>query len=304
MDKAKHHFEAALVRDPRFALPCNALAEMYWYLGMAGYAPSRETDRIARSYALQSLEIDSSSAETHALLSFFPGKQNCPGEIDYYDWEQIQKEVLRARELNPTARLVRIRHGVILAIHGHVEEAAAEFEQILEFDPLALDARMWLVAMLYLGRHFDRALDHLSKMVELEPDHYMPYYQLGQVYAMVRRFEESIRAFHRALELFPESPVILGFLGLSLGWGGHRQEAQVALNRLHALARQGHVPATSFAWVYLGLGNTDEAFVWLNRAVDAPDRFMEPIKTWPFLDPLRSDPRFKALLRKMNLEAQ
>lgn len=302
IDKAKRHFEAALDRDPRFASACNALAEMYWYSGMAGYAPSRETDHIARSYVLRALQIDDSSAETHALMSLFPSKQNNPGEIDYYNWEQIQKEVLRARELDATSRLVQIRHATVLAIHGHVEEAAAELEQVLEFDPLALDVRLWLVGMLYLGRHFDQALELLSKMVELEPDHYMPYYQLGQVYAMVRKFEDSIRAFHRALQLFPDSPVILGFLGLALGWGGHMQEAQAVLSRLHALARRGHVPATSFAWTNLGLGKLDEAFVWLDRAVEAPDRFLEPIKTFPFLDPIRSDPRFKALLRKMRLD--
>lgn len=302
IDEAKRHFEAALVRDPKLSLACNALAEMYWYVGMAGHAPSRATDRIARTYVLRSVEVDPASAETRALLSLFPGKRDEPDEIDYYDWEQIEKEITRARELDATSRLVRVRHAVLLAIHGHPDDAAAELEQVLEYDPLSLDARMWLVAMLYLGRHFDRALQQVLRMLELEPDHYMPYYQLGQLHTMMRKFEESFPAFHRALELFPDSPVILGFMGLSLGWSGHTREAQAVLNRLHSLARQRYVPETSFAWTNLGLGNVDEAFLWLDRAVEAPDRFMEPIKTFPFLDPLRTDPRFHALLRKMRLD--
>lgn len=73
------------------------------------------------------------------------------------------------------------------------------------------------------------------------------------------------------------------------------------LGRLHAIAGQSYVPPTSFAWTYLGLGQIDEAFIWMDRAVDAPDRMMSPIKSYPFFDPLRNDPRFKSLLQKMNL---
>jgi TolB-like protein/Tfp pilus assembly protein PilF len=302
MAKAKNHFEAALERDPKFALACNALAEMYWYFGLAGYAPSRETDRIARTYVLRAREIDDSSADTHALLSIFPGKDGDPGEVDYYAWEQIDRELARARELNPASRLVRVRYATVLAIHGQLDEAVAELEQVLELDPLALDARMWLVVMLYLGRHYDRALQQALRLVELEPDHYLPYFQLGQVYTLLHRYDESVRAFQKALELFPQSAVIRGFLGMSLGLAGKKREARAVLNQLQAMALQGYVPASSFAWIHLGLGSFDEAFSWLDQAVDAPDRFMEPIKTWPFLDPLRGDPRFHALLRKMRLD--
>ncbi len=301
--EARGHFDAALARDPKFALACNALAELYWYLGIWGYAPSKQSDRVARSYVLRAMEIDSTSPETHVLLSFFPRKRNGRDEIDYYDWEEIQKEVARARELDPTSRLVRVRHAMVLAILGHVQEAAAELEQVLESDPLSLDARGWLVAILYLGRHFDRALEQVFRMLDLEPEHFLPYYQLGQIYLMTKRFEESIAAFQKAIQLSRELPVVLGFFGLSLGLGGHTPEAQAVLDRLRALARQRYVPPTCFAWTHLGLGNIDEAFEWMDRAIDAPDRFMEPIKTYSFLDPIRADPRFAVLLRKMNLES-
>ena len=148
--EARRHFEAALARDPKFALACNALAELYWYLGVVGYAPSKETDLLGRSYVLRAMEVDSTSAETHVLLSFYPTKRDCPGEIDYYNWAEIQKEVARARELDSTLRLVRLRQAMIRAVLGHVEEAAAELEQALESDPLSFDLRCWLVAMLYL----------------------------------------------------------------------------------------------------------------------------------------------------------
>jgi hypothetical protein len=94
---------------------------------------------------------------------------------------------------------------------------------------------------------------------------------------------------------------VLGWLGLSLGLGGHTLEARAVLDRLRALAKQRYVPPTCFAWTHLGLRDIDEAFLWMERAVDAPDRMIEPIKTYPFLDPIRGDPRFAVLLRKMNL---
>ena len=301
--EARRHFEAALARDPAFALACNALSELYWYLGICGFAPSRETDLVGRSYALRAMEIDSTSAETHVLLSFYPTKRNCPDEIDYYDWTKIQRHVAQARELDPTSRLVRLRYAMVQAELGHIEEAVAELERALESDPLSLDVNAWLVIMLYLARHSDRALQRALRVLELEPEHFIPYEVLGQVYLAMQRFEESAAAFRKAVELSRELPVTLGWLGLSLGLGGHTPEAQAVLDRLRALASQRYVLPTSFAWTHLGLGDIDEAFSWMERAVDAPDRMMEAIKTYPFLDPLRSDPRFAALLRKMNLEA-
>lgn len=300
--EAKRHFEASLGRDPAFALACNALAELYWYLGLVGLAPSRETDLVGRSYALRALEIDPTSADAHVLLSFFPTKRNCPGEIDYYDWDQIQKHVGRACALDPTSRLVRLRYAMVEAELGRVEDAAAELERALESDPLSLDVNAWLVIMHALARHTGRALQRALRVVDLEPESFVPYDALGQVYLAMHRFEESAAAFHRAVELSHELPVMLGFLGLSSGLGGHTPEAQAVLDRLRTLASQRYVPPTCFAWTHLGLGNIDEAFSWMERAIDAPDRMMEAIKTYPFLDPLRSDPRFGALLRKMNLE--
>jgi hypothetical protein len=99
------------------------------------------------------------------------------------------------------------------------------------------------------------------------------------------------------------SAAMLGWLGLVLGLGGRAAEARNVLGRLETMTTHTFVPPTSFAWTYLGLGETDRAFEWLDRAVDERDQFMMPIKSYPFFDPLRSGPRFAALLRKMNLDA-
>ncbi len=191
---------------------------------------------------------------------------------------------------------------MVRAIFGHVDEAAAELEAALEFDPLALDLRTWLVAMLYLGRRVDRALSEALKLLDMEPTHFLPHYQLGHVYREMGRFDESVTAFRKAVEVSGELPLMVGFLGLSLGLGGHIREATTVRDRLRELAGQRYVPPSCFAWTHLGVGDIDGAFSWMERAIDAPDRMMEPIKTYPVLDPIRDDPRFRALLEKMKLE--
>ncbi len=301
--QAKQHFEAALARDPEFALACVGLAELYWYIGFAGYVPSRETDRVGRFYALRAVEIDDKLPEAHALLSYYPKQRYYEDELCYYDWPAILKDLARARELNADSQIVRLRYAIVLMILGRTDESIAELEQALESDPLSLDVHGWLGETLCLGRQYDRALKQALRLVELAPSAFPAYMVLGHVYLALDRFEESIAASRRAVELSGRLPLALGWLGLALGLGGQTSEARSILDQLRTLTAQRYVPPTSFAWIYLGLGELDDAFLWMEKAVAAPDRMMSPIKTYPFFDPLRADPRFIALLHKMNLES-
>ncbi len=97
-------------------------------------------------------------------------------------------------------------------------------------------------------------------------------------------------------------PTNLGWLGLALALGGRRAEALALLEQLRGTATKSYVPPTSFAWIHLGLGEIDEAFAWMDKAIDDRDHMMTPLKTYPFLDPIRDDPRYHALLNRMNLE--
>ncbi len=301
--KAKQHFEAAVARDPEFALAYCALAQVYWYIGFGGFAPSKQTDPVGRFYALRAIEIDPALAESHALLSYYPKQRHYNEPLCYYDWAASLKDAVRARELNPRSPLVQVRYAIVLMVLGRLEESAAELEQALESDPLSLELRNWFVEVLCLGRQGERALEQARQLVELEPGHFISHWLLGHAYLALERYEESAGATRRAVELCGGLPLPLGWLGLSVGLGGHPAEARAILERLHAIAKQAYVPPTCFAWTHLGLGEIDEAFVWMDRAVDAPDRMMSPIKNYPFFDPLRGDPRFTALLRKMNLES-
>jgi tetratricopeptide (TPR) repeat protein len=171
----------------------------------------------------------------------------------------------------------------------------------LEFDPLSPEVRFWLAWILFCGRQYEQALIQAQKLVELERDQHFAYMVLGLAHLGMQRFEESVAAQRKAAELSSEFPLVLGWLGLAFGLGGYTEEAQGVLERLRVIGRERFVLPTSFAWIHLGLGEIDEAFAFMEQAADNNDEWIHPLKTYPFLDPFRSDPRFHALLRKLNL---
>lgn len=293
---ARRHLEKAVALDREFALAFGALAEVDWLLGYLGYIEPRRafSDGIMR--ALRALEIDGSRAETHALLGSFH-------KAVEYNWPEVRREMAVALRLDPASPLVRLHYAISeLMPHGRIEEAIFEIQQALEADPLSLLAQGWLGIMLVLAHRWDRALEQGRLLLELYPGELWGHFVSNVAYRGMRLFDEAVAAQRAAVKASGEASGQIGWLGLTLGLGGKTVEARSLLGRLHAKASQTYVPPTSFAWIHMGLGETDAAFEWLDRAVDGCDQFMMPIKSYEFLDPIRSDPRFLALLRKMNLE--
>jgi TolB-like protein/Flp pilus assembly protein TadD len=299
--KAKQHFEAALAHDPNFALACDGLANLYGYLGLWGFLPPDEAEPYRWFYGLRAFELDPSLAEPRTHVAYHPEK--CRYEDAYsYNWVEAEIQMAYARDLNPNSPLVRVRHSTVLGVLGRAGEAVAELECALELDPLSLEVRCWLVLELLFGRQYERGLEQGRQLVELEPGHHIAHMMLGLVYMGMKRFEESASVFRRAAELSGEFPLMLGWLGLALGLGGQTTEARAVLERLRAIAKERFVLPTSFAWLHLGLGETDEAFAWMEQAANHNDEWVHPLKVYPFLEPLRSDPRFHLLMRKLSLE--
>ncbi|HMK22093.1 MAG TPA: tetratricopeptide repeat protein [Terriglobales bacterium] len=300
MAKAKQHFEAALALDPKFALACDGLAELHWYLGYWGFAPPDQMEPIRRFYALRAVELDPTLSETHGLIAFHPEKSHYVDAYTY-NWVEAEKQMGHARDLYPNSPFLRVSHATILMVLGHNEKATAELNCALELDPLSREVRFWLVEALFFGRQYERALEQARRFVDLEPEHQIPYLVLGHVYLGMQRYEESTAALRHTVEISGEVPLLLGWLGLSLGLGGDAAEARNMQQRLHTIARKRFVLPTSFAWVHLGLGDTDNAFKWMERAVEQNDGWIHGLRSYPFLDPYRADPRFAALLLKLNL---
>ena len=294
--KARRHFEEAIACDPGFALAYDSLAETYWWLGYFGFVRPIEAFSAGVLFAVRALEIDNNLAETHALLAQYHKQL-------HYNWTEVEREMERALALDPNSPVVRVRYALNgLMPHGRLEEAVEQIEFALKFDPMSAYSLTGLAIVLILSRRYDRALAEALRVIDFEPNAYWGYLAIGVCYRELKMFNESIAAQRKAVELSGHSAAMLGWLGLLLGLSGQIDEPRALLTRLHAKSAKAYVPPSSFAWIHIGLGEIDSAFEWLDRAVEARDQLMMPIKSYAFLDPLRSDPRFTALLRKMNLE--
>ncbi len=291
------HLERAITLDPEFALAYDALAEFYWYLGYFGLVSPRKAFSAGIVHAVRALEIDNRRAETHALLGQFH-------KTIEYNWPEVRREMTRALELAPNSPLVMMRHAVSdLMPHGRLGEAVAELERALELDPLSALPRFWLGIMLVLARCYERGIEEGRKLLEIDARSAAAFFILALCYRYLKNFQEALAAQHRAVEFSGGSAAMLGWLGLTLAESGQTTEARQILQGLHDMTAKGYVPPFSFALIHLGLREVDLAFEWFDRAVDECDQLMMPIKSYGFFDPLRSDPRFTALLRKMNLES-
>jgi tetratricopeptide (TPR) repeat protein len=174
-------------------------------------------------------------------------------------------------------------------------------EDVLADDPLSLLVRWWLAVMLYLDRRFDRAAEVGRQMIALDSSHFLGHWAVGIALDEAGAKLEAVAAFERAHELSGGIPFTLGFLGFAYGRAGRPKPALALLAAAHEMAKGGYVPPSAFALVQIGLGRWEDALCWMDLAIDVRDPIIMPIRTFPFLDPIRSDPRFRVLLQKMNL---
>ena len=184
-----------------------------------------------------------------------------------------------------------------------MDEAIAESKIALELDPLSSDSNAFFGLLLTWNLQFDQAIQQLQKTLELYPNHPIALVFLGSVYVDIGKYEEGIELSERAVRLTRrKSPFTLGHLGYAYGVAGKREKAQEILKEGMERSKRGYFSPHFIAVIYTGLGDKDEAFEWLEKAVEEHDPRIYPIKTILKLRSLHSDPRFTALLKKMGLE--
>jgi TolB-like protein/tetratricopeptide (TPR) repeat protein len=293
---ARRHLEAALTRDPQLALAHDALAELWWETGFFAVAPPTQTLALGTPHAVRAVEIDGTLAEAHAMLAQYRK------QVDF-DWTAVRRELALALELNPTSAIVRRRCAATgLMPFGRLDEAIGELEFAFELDPLGIHARMWLVVLLWLNRQYDRAIEQGRLLIESEPTHFAGHFLTGVVCREAGLHEDAILSLRKGAELSGGNLLVLGWLGLALAESGDVPAARALLERLRGMPAETYVPPTSFAWIHIGLGEIDQFFEWMGRAIDARDHMIMPIKSYAFFDPIRGDPRYTELLHKMNLD--
>jgi len=295
MAQAKERFDRAIELDPTFALAFDSLAELHWYLGFFGGVPPREAFSQGMWHALRALELDDTLAETHALLGMLRK------ELDY-NWPEVEREFRRARDLNRESPVVRLRYAISgLLPHGRIDEAAAEVDAALQSDPLSLLVRWWVGTMAYLERRPERMLDEGRHMVALDPTHFLGHLVVGMGWIECGAADEAVTALERARELSGGIPITLGYLAFAYGRAGRRDDACKLLDQMEMMAAKAYVPPSALALGHVGLDDWDAAFHWWDQAVEVRDPIIVPIKTFPFFDPVRDDPRYREILRRMNL---
>ncbi len=288
------YFEEAIAQDESYALAYTGLADCFaLQLDYRG-VPVAEGMQRAKEFALRAIALDETLAEAHTSLGWVQF-------IYDWDWEGANQAFRRALELNPRYATARQWYAWLLIANGRVEEALAEGRLAFELDPASVSIRRSLGWLMYYARQFDGAAEQLRRVVELNPTSEESHRILGLVRLQQGRLDEAELEFREAIGLSTELAYARAGLAHVAASAGRTGEARAILAGLHAQAKERYVSPVAFATVHLGLGETDHAFAWIERAHEERRGWLCYLKVEPLLDPLRSDPRFARLLEKMRL---
>ncbi len=296
LQKGLQFFQQAVEKDPSYALAYVGVADSYDTLSSRGYdaMPPHEAMPKARAAALKALELDPTLGEAHVSLALV---------LNTYDWDfpTAEREFKRSIELNPAYASAHHFYAVYLMGMGREEEAIAEERRALELDPLSLAIRHNLARALGYAHRYDEAIAEERKVLEMDPSFYTAYNNLGINLMATGKKEAAMAEFRKGLEFSHGGLFILALLGNAEARTGNRPEAVKILDRLTQLSKQRYLPAYCFAIVCAGLDQKDKTFAWLEKAYQERSDFLLFLKIEESMDPLRSDPRFADLVRRVGL---
>lgn len=221
--------------------------------------------------------------------------------IYYWDWLEADKQFKRAIDLNPNHAAARREYGFYHVCMGRFDEAIAELKRAEDLDPLTLKTKAMLGWAFYAARRYDESIGQLRKIIDMDPNFVITRLDLGLVYAADGMHDEAIAAFQKTRAISGNNPDMTSLLGYAYALAGRRSEAQQILAELDRLSKRRYVPPFSRAIIHMGLGEKDEAFSWLEKSYEERSWHLALLKVLPLFDPLRSDPRFDDLLRRIGL---
>lgn len=295
LNKAIELFQSAIKEDPNYASAYVGLADCYNALSTVqfGALPPSEGRRRAEEAATKALELDGAMAEAHSALGYVKHFN--------WNWSAAEQDLKRAIELNPNYANAHNFYAGYLMSRGRVDESIAASNRARELDPFSLAISVQRGFLLENARRYDEAIEQLRAVIAMDPGHYQAYWFLGHTYAANNQLAEAIAASEKAVELSERAPGALGMLGLAYGLAGKKTEATKILNELLELSKTRYVTPAALANVYIGLGDKDKAFVWLEKAYQERSNYLAYVKVFPLLDPVRSDPRFTDLVQRVGL---
>ncbi len=281
-------FQQAIAADPSFSLPLSGLADSYLTLGLLeGGPPPHETMPKAREAARKALTIDDRSGEAHATLGII---------LNLYDYDFVgsERELKRAIELEPNYATAHLRYSLLLAILGRREESLVAIRRALEIEPLSVFVNRAYGDRLVDARKYDEAIVQLKKTLELDNNYALAHSSLAWVYQVQGKHAESVEEFAKMYDVTGRKQYaeLVRQSYISGGWKGYLEAMTERQPDLRAYTKASH---------YAALGKIDRAFTELNRAYDNRESNISRLKVDPRLDPLRDDPRFLELIKKVGL---
>jgi TolB-like protein/DNA-binding winged helix-turn-helix (wHTH) protein/Flp pilus assembly protein TadD len=288
------YFNQAVEEDAKYAQPYSGLADTYALLGDWQYAAMTAKEALpkAKAAAIKALELDSLLGEAHNSLAF------C---LDGFDWDfdSAGKEFRRAMELNPGYATAHHWYAWHLVLLGRYDEAIVEMRKAENLDPLSLIINADLAELLLLAHSYDESIRQSRKTIEMDPNFALAHNQLGQAYLQKHMFDQAIAEIQKALQLSPGSPTCMANLARAYAASGKRSEAAKLLNDLKKVSNPTYSHASEIAVIYAALGDKVQAMTWLEKGYE--ERFNPGVLIRPGFDPLRSDPRFQNLVRRIGL---
>jgi TolB-like protein/Tfp pilus assembly protein PilF len=293
LEESIGYFEDAKKKDPTFAPAYLGLAQGYGELGTPfGGAPSEDTRPKAMSAIRKALELDPSLADAHALLADLL--------MEEWHWADAETEFRRALELSPNNSGAHLGLGSWFLCNGRTDEALSWARRGRELDPFSVSGTDvgWI---LFQARRYDEAIRELRSQLAVQPNDSAALWYLGFVLIANNQPGDAVPVLEKVNSLSNRSPGIIGVLVRAYAHAGRRSDALRLLAELKSRKKTGYVPAAAFVNAYLGLDENEEAFVWLEQAFKEKSNILLFLKVHPYFDPLRADPRFVDLVRRVGL---
>jgi serine/threonine protein kinase/Tfp pilus assembly protein PilF len=293
LKQAVEFYKQAIEKDPNYALAYSGLAETYVLFSSYDVAPAADSMPQAKAAALRALEIDDSLAEAHTALGFY---------LSNYEWDRdaSEREYRRAIELKPNYATAHHWFAADLSYVKRFDDSLVELRRAEELDPLSPIIGTNLGDTLVYARRYDEAIAQYKRTLIRDPNFAYAHRTLGWVHGLNGRYPEALAETRTSIELNNASSA-KGFLGLWLAKSGKRDYAVKLLGELKQEAARGYVQSYAFALIYIGLGDREEALNWLEKQVSARSETANTYAVAPELDDLRSEPRFKEMLKRMGL---
>jgi TolB-like protein/Flp pilus assembly protein TadD len=295
--KSIEAYKQAIQKDPQYALAYAGLANGYALMGQVPYddLPPAEAKPKAKEAAEHALQLDPQLAEAHTALA------NVAFSYDW-DFEKAEREFQRAVALDPNDATPHLWYGHYCIVRNRLTQALEENSHTLDLDPVSPVFNTVRAQIQYSARDYDAAVAQGMRVVEQYPTYWLAYIWLGSAYREKKMYPQALEQFSKGRQLSGDQPVMIALYGHTLGLSGDAAGARKALADLQHLAQSRYVSSLYFASIHLGLGEKSDALDELDRAYKEHNDYLAYLGVDPIADPLRSDPRFMQLLRKIGIQ--